>query len=96
MEIVGEDGNGKDQLQGYMVRLAKMKNPVIFGGFVRATLPMQINVNRQTIISYETAEDIDKDLAAQGLPKMREIFQIDYQGDKVEEAELVPASELEK
>jgi hypothetical protein len=33
--IVGSDGRGKGGLAGYMMRLAQMENPVIFGGLLR-------------------------------------------------------------
>ena len=64
---------------------------------LRAILPLQVNANvnnTNNIIRYETVEEIDADLAARGLPPMKEIFQIDYKGDEVADAELVPVGEL--
>lgn len=33
--IIGSDGRGKGGLVGYMMRLAQMEDPVIFGGLLR-------------------------------------------------------------
>ena len=38
--IVGSDGRGKGGLVGYMTRLARMENPVIFGRLVRKSIPL--------------------------------------------------------
>ena len=42
-EMVGSDGKGKGGLTGYLVRLARMENPVIFGKLLRRSIPPEIH-----------------------------------------------------
>ena len=88
---IGSDGKGKDAIVGYVERIGRqdIKSGAML---LRAILPLQVNANVCTnnITRYETVEEIDADLAARGLPPMKDLFQIDFKGDEVADAELVP------
>ncbi len=76
----GFDGKGKDGLEGYMTMLA-YEDKRIFSTFLRVLLPMQMNVTTEVErVPYKTVEEIDRELAACGLPPMRDLFVPDYRG----------------
>ena len=95
LAAIGEDGNGLNGLTGFVVRAARadIKYGVQMLGMIT---PKQVDaVINHDPIEYKTVEDIERDLAARGLPPMREIFQIDFIGSPVEdverpEAEILP------
>jgi hypothetical protein len=92
LSAIGEDGQGLNGLTGFVIRAARadIKYGVQMLGMVT---PKQIDaVINHDPVEYKTIEDIERDLAARGLPPMREIFQIDW-GSPVEEAER-PRAEI--
>jgi hypothetical protein len=85
----GRDGAGQDDLVGFCRAL--LDKDITHGiTFIALCTPklLQAEIQHQ-VAHYASTADIDKDLAASGLPPMREIFQVEYkrEDDPVEVGE---------
>lgn len=70
-EKVGEDGDGKDELVGYLKRLAK-NEPKAFAGLLGRVLPYHIiakHDHEHTVV--HTMEELAEEFKARGLPVKR-------------------------
>ena len=53
---------------------------------------LDIKVEKNTTVQYKTVEEIQEDLEKRGIKPLREIFRVDYVGDKEPvEAEIIPS-----
>jgi hypothetical protein len=83
LETFGRDGRGKDGIIGFIHRA--LHEDVRHGvSLLLGITPklLEANIIRKTEVSFQSVEDLDRDLAAHGLPPTREIFALDYHGDK--------------
>lgn len=76
-EQCGEDGKGKDQLVGYLKRLAR-NYPKTFAALLGRVLPMQITgkiEGEATLhVKYKSVEEVKAELKERGLPIPDRVF----------------------
>jgi len=89
----GEDGKGKDGLEGYMLMLARQEKK-IFGVLLRAVLPMQVNASVTTSVDvkYKTLEEASEAARGLGLPERRLYELTDFRRIEDEQDERPPAA----
>ena len=88
---LGSDNRGEEGLVGFIKRIGR-KDLKTAGMLLRAILPLELNT-KVDVAPYRTVEQIDADLRARGARPLREIFEIDYRGTQVDEAEIIPPAQ---
>lgn len=74
----GADGKGKDELIGYLFRLAKLKDPYLFTGLLKAIIPLQVQMGgKPEEKPYQSSEEVRAELARRGLPATT-IFRLEH------------------
>jgi hypothetical protein len=90
LNSIGEDGEGDGGLAGYVRRIALNDNQIGLHLLELITpRPVEMSINRTETIRYETISDIERDLERLGIKPLGPIFQLDWAGDEVAEAEIV-------
>jgi hypothetical protein len=86
----GEDGKGKNELIGYLFRLAKNKDPYLFTGLLKAIIPLQVQMGGTPQEKpYQSAEEVRAELERRGLPKQT-IYRLEHSpGTTAEDAEVL-------
>lgn len=86
----GEDGKGKNELIGYLFRLAKNKDPYLFTGLLKAIIPLQVQMGGTPQEKpYQSAEEVRAELERRGLPKQT-IYRLEHSpGTMAEDAEVL-------
>jgi hypothetical protein len=76
---LGEDGKGRDGLEGYVMMLAR-KERKIFASLLRAVLPMQVTTSINTLVNveYTSLEQATEEARRLGLPERRVFELMDY------------------
>jgi hypothetical protein len=72
----GYDTKGKDGLRGYLKRMADYEVP-IFGGMLRAMIPLQVNATVHPIKTYRSADEIKAALEERGIPQVT-IYRLEH------------------
>jgi nitrogen regulatory protein PII len=74
----GSDGNGKDELIGYLYRLSANKDPYLFVGLLKAIIPLQVQMGgAPTEKPYQSAEEVRAELERRGLPQQT-IYRLEH------------------
>jgi hypothetical protein len=86
----GEDGKGKNELIGYLYRLAKSKDPYLFTGLLKAIIPLQVQMGGTPQEKpYQSAEEVRAELERRGLPQQT-IYRLEHSpGTVAEDAEVL-------
>jgi hypothetical protein len=86
----GSDGKGKDELIGYLFRLAKNKDPYLFTGLLKAIIPLQVQMGGTPQEKpYQSAEEVRAELERRGLPQQT-IYRLEHSpGTMAEDAEVL-------
>lgn len=65
-QLAGADNKGKDGLVGYLLRIAK-KDEVTYAKLLSRVIPLQVNTETKTEVTFRSVEEIKADLHRRGI-----------------------------